>query len=57
MRDGSATIVNQLVELVTNLERESSDTAAGLHELIDNGVDHVTGCQYAGITWPRRASR
>jgi hypothetical protein len=47
---GSATIVNQLVELVTNLERESSDTAAGLHELIDNGVDHVTGCQYAGIT-------
>lgn len=50
MRDGSATIVNQLAELVTNLERESSDTAAGLHELIDNGVDHVTGCQYAGIT-------
>ncbi|MEE2852198.1 MAG: GAF and ANTAR domain-containing protein [Actinomycetota bacterium] len=50
MRDGRATIVNQLVELVTNLERENGDTAAGLHELIDNGVDHVTGAKYAGIT-------
>lgn len=50
MRDGSAAIVNQLVELVTNLEREHSDTTTGLHELIDNGVDHVTGSQYGGIT-------
>ena len=50
MRDGSATIANQLLELVTNLEREQSDTAAGLHELLDNGVHHVTGSQYAGIT-------
>ncbi|WP_406816709.1 GAF and ANTAR domain-containing protein [Mycobacterium sp. M23085] len=50
MRDGSATIVNQLVELVTNLEWNNSDTAAGLHELIDNGVQHVTGSEYAGIT-------
>ncbi|HEX5253619.1 MAG TPA: GAF and ANTAR domain-containing protein [Mycobacterium sp.] len=50
MRDGSATVVNQLLELVTNLERENSDTTTGLHELIGNGVDHVTGCQYAGIT-------
>ncbi|OBH68201.1 response regulator receiver protein [Mycobacterium intracellulare] len=50
MRDGSATIANQLVELVTNLEREHSGTAAGLHELLDNGVQHVTGSQYAGIT-------
>lgn len=50
MRDGRATIVNQLVELVANLERGNGDTAAGLQELIDNGVDHVTGSQYAGIT-------
>ncbi|APT12401.1 GAF and ANTAR domain-containing protein [Mycobacterium avium] len=50
MREASTTIVAQLVELVTSLERENSDTAAGLHELIDNGVHHVTGSQYAGIT-------
>lgn len=50
MREASTTIVTQLVELVTSLERENSDTAAGLHELIDNGVHHVTGSQYAGIT-------
>jgi len=43
-------MVNQLVELVTNLERDNADTTAGLRELIDNGVDHVTGSQYAGIT-------
>ncbi|ELR82481.1 MULTISPECIES: GAF and ANTAR domain-containing protein [Mycobacterium] len=50
MRDGSATIANQLVELVANLDREHSGTAAGLYELLDNGVQHVTGSQYAGIT-------
>ncbi|TAM68074.1 GAF and ANTAR domain-containing protein [Mycobacterium sp.] len=50
MRDGNATIANQLVELLTNLEREQSDTATGLHELLDNGVHHVTGSQYGGIT-------
>ncbi len=50
MRDGSATIANQLVELVTSLERDQRDTLAGLHELIDNGVHNVTGAQYAGIT-------
>lgn len=50
MRDGSATIANHLVELVANLEREHSGTAAGLHELLDDGVQHVTGAQYAGIT-------
>ncbi|OBJ02483.1 response regulator receiver protein [Mycobacterium sp. 1245499.0] len=50
MREGNATIVAQLVELVANLQREQSDTASGLHELIDSGVDHVTGSQYAGIT-------
>lgn len=50
MRDGTVTIATALVELVTNLERDGSDTAAGLHELIANGVDHVIGAQYAGIT-------
>lgn len=50
MRDGSATVVTQLVELVSNVQRENGGTAAGLHELIDNGVRHVTGSQYAGIT-------
>ncbi|OBH67385.1 response regulator receiver protein [Mycobacterium mantenii] len=50
MRDGSATIVNQLVELVNNVGRDQCDTTTGLHELIDNGVHHVTGAQYAGIT-------
>ncbi|MEB4210191.1 GAF and ANTAR domain-containing protein [Mycobacterium sp. 94-17] len=50
MRDGSVTIATQLVELVTNLERDGSDTEAGLQELIENGVHHVTGAQYAGIT-------
>ncbi|BBY11607.1 GAF and ANTAR domain-containing protein [Mycobacterium marseillense] len=50
MPDGSATIANQLVELVANLEREQSGTAAGLHELLDSGVEHVSGSQYAGIT-------
>ncbi|OSC25205.1 hypothetical protein B8W69_19525 [Mycobacterium vulneris] len=50
MQDGTVTIASQLVELVTNLERDERDTAAGLHELIENGVHHVTGTQYAGIT-------
>lgn len=50
MRNGDATIVTDLVELVTNLERGNGGTAAGLHELIENGVHHVTGAQYAGIT-------
>lgn len=56
MRDGSATIANQLVELVANLEREQSGTAAGLHELLDNGVHHVTGSQYAGITLAEKSA-
>lgn len=50
MRNGNATIVTELVELVTNLEHGNGGTAAGLHELIENGVDHVNGAQYAGIT-------
>lgn len=55
MRDGSATIASELVELVTNLERGNGGTAAGLHELIENGVHHVTGAQYAGITLAERS--
>ena len=43
-------VVAQLTELVANLERDETETSAGLHELIDSGVRHVTGCQYAGIT-------
>lgn len=54
MRDGNATIVTQLVELVANLQREQSDTASGLRELIESGVDHVTGSQYAGITLAKK---
>jgi hypothetical protein len=50
MREGHATVVSELMELVTSLERENTGTAAGLHELIQNGVRHVTGSQYAGIT-------
>lgn len=50
MRDGSATIANQLVELVANIQREQSGTASGLRELLENGVHHVSGAQYAGIT-------
>jgi GAF domain-containing protein len=50
MRDGKNAVVAQLTELVSNLERDETDTEAGLHELIDSGVRHVTGCQYAGIT-------
>lgn len=50
MRDGNAAIAAQLVELTSSLQREQSDATAGLNELIDNGVHHVTGAQYAGIT-------
>jgi GAF domain-containing protein len=56
MRDGSATIASRLVELVANLERDHSDTATGLRELLDNGVHHVTGSQYAGITLAERSA-
>ena len=50
MRDDSNTVVAQLTELVASLNREQAETTTGLHELIDNGVRHVAGCQYAGIT-------
>ena len=47
----------QLAELVANLDRDATDMTVGLRELIENGVRHVAGCQYAGITLPRRAGR
>ncbi len=50
MRDGSSTVVAQLAELVASLDRDQAETRAGLRELIDRGVRHVAGCQYAGIT-------
>ena len=50
MREGKNAVVAQLTELMSNLERDETETNAGLHELIDSGVRHVTGCQYAGIT-------
>lgn len=50
MPKGNNGIVAQLAELVSNLNRDGIETRAGLHELIDRGVRHVPGCQYAGIT-------
>ncbi|CQD08623.1 ANTAR domain-containing protein [Mycobacterium lentiflavum] len=50
MPDDNNTIVSQLAELVAGIARQSTDTDAGLQELVDSGAEHVTGCQYAGIT-------
>jgi GAF domain-containing protein len=50
MSDLSKTVVTELAELVANLDRQGTETRAGLHELIGNGVRHVAGSQYAGIT-------
>ncbi|MEE6134823.1 GAF and ANTAR domain-containing protein [Mycobacterium sp. 050128] len=50
MPDDNNTIVSPLAELVAGIARQSTDTEAGLQELIDSGVQHVAGCQYAGIT-------
>ncbi|OBH19082.1 GAF and ANTAR domain-containing protein [Mycobacterium sp. E3247] len=55
MQNGSAVVVAQLAEMVSNLERREIDTAAGLNELIGNGVLHVAGSQYAGITVAERS--
>ncbi|OBH00385.1 response regulator receiver protein [Mycobacterium sp. E2699] len=46
----NTTVVAQLAGLIAELERQGTDTGVGLHELIDSGVRHVAGCQYAGIT-------
>jgi ANTAR domain/GAF domain len=50
MWDGNGAIASQLAELVSSLERDETEIGAGLHELIDSGVRHVAGSQYAGIT-------
>jgi GAF domain-containing protein len=51
---GNNMIVTQLAELVADLERDGIETAAGLRELVENGVRHVAGSQYAGITLVQR---
>ena len=50
MIDGNNMIVAQLAELVANLDRDGTETTAGLRELIENCARYVAGCQYAGIT-------
>jgi GAF domain-containing protein len=50
MPHGNRTIVAQLAGLVADLGRQGTETVVGLHELVDSGVRHVPGCQYAGIT-------
>ena len=50
MPDGQNTVVAQLTELMTNLDRNGAETTAGLRDLVETGVQHVPGCQYAGIT-------
>lgn len=54
MPDGRNTVVAQLTELMTNLDRQGTETTAGLRELIESGVRHMPGCQYAGITLAER---
>jgi GAF domain-containing protein len=56
MPDGKSTVVAQLTELMVNLEREGIETTAGLRELIESGVRHMPGCQYAGITLAERGN-
>lgn len=50
MSDGNNMIVAQLAELIANLERDRTETTAGLRELVENVTRHVAGSQYAGIT-------
>jgi hypothetical protein len=50
MTDNNSTIVAQLAELIASLDRQGTETRAGLRELIDNGTQHVAGSEYAGIT-------
>jgi ANTAR domain/GAF domain len=54
--NGNNAVVSQLAELVSTLERDETETRAGLRELIDSGVRHVAGSQYAGITLAERSS-
>lgn len=50
MRTEDTAVVAQLAELVASLERDGVKTASGLRELLDTGLRHVAGSQYAGIT-------
>jgi GAF domain-containing protein len=56
MRIDKTTVIGQLTELVANLDRAGTETTAGLRELVENGVRHVPGCQYAGITLAERGN-
>jgi hypothetical protein len=54
MPDTNNTVVAQLAELIASLDRQGTETGAGLHELIDSGTRHVSGAEYAGITLAER---
>ncbi|OBK44604.1 response regulator receiver protein [Mycobacterium sp. 1081908.1] len=41
---------------MASLDRNGTETTAGLHELVENGVRHMPGCQYAGITLAERGN-
>ncbi|OBI85077.1 GAF and ANTAR domain-containing protein [Mycobacterium sp. 1245805.9] len=56
MPDDKNTVVGQLTELMTSLDRHGTETTAGLRELIENGVRHMPGCQYAGMTLAERGN-
>lgn len=43
-------VITQLTDLIASLDRDHAATAVGLHELLHNGVSHIAGAQYAGIT-------
>lgn len=50
MRWNNTAVAAALAGLITTMERDSPATDAGLRTLVDNGVRHLTGSQYAGIT-------
>ncbi|OBA76138.1 response regulator receiver protein [Mycobacterium sp. 1554424.7] len=56
MSDDKNTVVGQLTELMASLDRHGTETTAGLRELVENGVRHVPGCQYSGITLAERGN-
>jgi len=56
MRIDKSTVISQLTELMANLDRAGTETTAGLRELVENGVRHMPGCQYAGITLAERGN-
>jgi ANTAR domain/GAF domain len=44
------TLVAQLADQVAGLDREGTETGAGLRQLVESATEHVEGSQYAGIT-------